>query len=399
MNRVKISSHSPVQKLGHSQLSSSPKFKLAAVSSQSSEAQSMESSPLIPGLPDDVAISCLLRLPVRSLPNCSSVCRQWRQLLGSRERFFTQRKLRGLSSSWLFVLAFDRCAGKVQWRVLDLSLLSWHTIPAMPHSDRLSPHGLRCLVLPDGALLACGGAVAGTDRSLDMVLRFDLQKDRWTSMNRLLTSRRFFAAGLIGGAVYAAGGSVADLAELDSAEFLDLCGGEWRPMPSMLSNLVAYDSAVLDEKLMVTEGWTWPFVFSPRGLSYDPKAESWSQLPTGLREGWTGPSVVLGGHLFVICEHENLRMKVYDKESDDWEAVAGSPVPRKISKPFSVGGENHRICVVGRDLHTAIGEVKRSDRELLPERKKASFSVRWLVHDAPQSLRGSTPSTALLLHG
>lgn len=406
MQRVRISSHSPVQKLGDSQLSSSPKFRLATVTRRPAPpepAPSMEPAQLIPGLPDDVALNCLLRLPVGTHPSCSSVCRSWRQLLGNKKRFFSQRKRLGISSPWLFVLAFDRCTGKIQWQVLDLTLLSWHTIAAMPSRDRLSPHGIRCIAVPDeAALLVCGGTVSGMDCPLDTVVRFDLQRDRWTTMSRMHTPRSFFAGGLIGGLVYVAGGSSTNLAELNSAEVLDLGRGEWRPVASMSSSMIAYDSAVLDGKLLVTEGWVWPFVFSPRGQSYDPRADVWEPMAPGLREGWTGASVVVGGHLFVICEHESLRMKVYDMESDSWETVDGSPVPKEIAKPFSVNAGDHKICVVGRDLHAAVGHVRRTDHpgpEEGKERRKASFAVRWQIVDSPESLRGVTPSSALVLYG
>lgn len=130
MQRVRLSSEQgPVHKLGDSQMTLSPKFRLAVIPpsflSPSSELELiMRGEPLIPGLPDDVALSCLLRLPVQSHSTCRAVCKRWHQLLGSKERFFTRRKELGFKDPWLFVFAFHKCTGKIQWQVLDLTHLS-----------------------------------------------------------------------------------------------------------------------------------------------------------------------------------------------------------------------------------------------------------------------------------
>ncbi|KAJ0488942.1 hypothetical protein HanHA300_Chr12g0438471 [Helianthus annuus] len=41
-------------------------------------------------------------------------------------------------------------------------------------------------------------------------------------------------------------------------------------------------------------------------------------MPDGLREGWTGSSAVIYGHLFVVTEHERTKLKVYDPNNDSW---------------------------------------------------------------------------------
>ncbi|MQL71223.1 hypothetical protein Taro_003522, partial [Colocasia esculenta] len=411
MRRVRVSSHSPVHRLGDSQLASSPRFRFAVATKRpplsSDDPVPPEQEPpagvdqLIPGLPDDIALNCLLRLPVASLPCCSFVCRRWRLLLANKERFFSERRGLGLSSSWLFVLAFDRCTEKIQWRVLDLTLFCWHTIPAMPCRDRVCPHGLRSVAIPEeGALLVCGGSLPGVDCPLDTVLRYEMQRDLWTAMSRMHTPRSFFAGGLIDGLVYAAGGNSTNLSELSSAEALDPVTGNWQPVAGMSTSMAAYDSAVLHGKFFVTEGWVWPFLFSPRGEVYDPKADAWEPMAAGLREGWTGSSVVIDGHLLVVSEHENMRVKVYDTKSDSWNTVDGSPVPEKICRPFSVNTSDGKIYVVGRSLHIAIGYVRKTGCGNFEEgKKKASFSVQWRVVDAPETLCHLTPSSTEVLFG
>ncbi|XP_077253877.1 galactose oxidase/kelch repeat superfamily protein [Tasmannia lanceolata] len=403
MQRVRVSSHqAPVRKLGDSQMTLSPKFRLAANQSSpfhpaSDFELSLDGGPLIPGLPDDIALNCLLRIPVQSHPACRAVCRRWHLLLATKERFFSRRKELGFKDPWLFVFAFHKCTGKIQWQVLDLTRFSWHTIPAMPCKDRVCPHGFGCVAMSrEGTLFVCGGMVSDMDCPLDLVLKYEMHKNRWTVMSRMLTARSFFAGGVIDGLVYAAGGNSNDLFELESAEVLDPVKGNWLPIANMGANMASYDAAVLDGKLFVTEGWAWPFLFSPRGQVYDPKANSWESMAVGLREGWTGSSVVVYGHLFVVPEHERMRLKVYDMESDSWDTVIGSPVPEQICKPFSVNSSDCRIYIVGRNLHVVVGHVQRLSCGSSTG-KKWSFSVLWQSIDAPKSFCDLTPSSSQVL--
>lgn len=403
MQRVRISSqHSPVYKLGDSQLSLSPKFRVAAINSSlldpSSELElAINGQPLIPGLPDDVALNCLLRIPVQSHASCRAVCKRWNLLLLSKDRFFTRRKELGFHEPWLFIFAFHKCTGKLQWLVLDLTHFTWHNIPAMPCRDKVCPHGFRCVSIPNEAtLFVCGGVVSDVDCPLDVVLKYEVHQNRWIVMNQMINARSFFASGLIDGMIYVAGGNSTDLFELDSAEVLNPGKGYWSPIASMGTNMASYDAAVLDGKLLVTEGWLWPFYVSPRGQVYDPRTNNWENMAVGLREGWTGSSVVVYGHLFVVSEHERMKLKVYDGDSDSWETVEGNPLPEQICKPFSVNSCHSKIYVVGRDLHVAVGQILRVNLKGQSE-KKLRFAVLWHVLDAPQAFCDLTPSSSQVL--
>lgn len=403
MQRVRLSAqHTPVHKLGDSQMTLSPKFRLAVVQSSMLDPPleldlSFRGEPFIPGLPDDVALNCLLRLPVESHTIYRAVCKRWHQLLGNKERFFTRRKQLGFKDPWLFVFAFHKCTGKIQWQVLDLTHFTWHTIPAMPCKDKVCPHGFRCISIPpEGTLFVCGGMVSDVDCPLDLVLKYEVQKNRWTVMNQMITARSFFASGVIDGMIYVAGGNSADLIELNSAEVLDPKKGSWRRIASMGTNMASYDAAVLNGKLLVTEGWLWPFFVSPRGQVYDPTTDNWESMAVGLREGWTGSSVVIYEHLFVVSELERMKLKVYNTERDSWETIKGPPLPEQICKPFAVSACGSKIYVVGRDLHVAVGHISRINQSDTCERKW-SFSVRWDVVDAPQSFSDLTPSSSQVL--
>nr|XP_043623705.1 F-box/kelch-repeat protein At1g30090 [Erigeron canadensis] len=395
MQRVRMASNqSLVHKLGDSQIKVTPKFKLVDYSCNIKDhllelEESCLYKPLIPGLPDDIALSCLLRLPVEFHSSGRSVCRRWCSLFGDMGRFFTLRKEMGFQDPWLFVFCFNKFSGKIQWHVFDLVHLSWHAIPGMPWLEKVCPHGFRCVSVPgDGSVFVSGGPNS-------LVWKFEVRLNSWGVVKKMITPRAFFASGVIDGMVYVAGGNSSDGFELDSGEVMDPKDGLWRPISDMGASMPCYDSAVLDGKLYVTEGWFWPFYVVPRGQVYDPKTDSWERMAMGLREGWTGSSVVMFGHLFVVSEHERTKLKVYDSRNDVWETVDGSPLPKQLCKPFAVNGYNNKIYVTGRNLDVAIGFIHRLHSNSTD--KATNFSVRWQVVEAPPGLSDLTPTSAQIL--
>lgn len=403
MQRVRVSSHqAPVHKLGDSQMTLSPKFRLPAIQSSLLDPSlefelSVKGDPLIPGLPDDIALNCLLRIPVQNHTACKSVCKRWYFMFSSKERFFNRRRELGFHDPWLFVFAIHKSTGKIQWHVLDLNNFSWHNIPTMPCKEKVCPQGFRCVSVPcEGTLLVCGGMSSDVDCPLNLVLKYEVQKNRWTVMKKMDTPRSFFACGVIDGMIYVAGGNSTDQVELNKAEVLDLAKGTWRPIASMGTNMASYDAAVLNGKLLVTEGWFWPFFVVPRGQVYDPRTDTWESMASGLREGWTGSSIVVFGHLFVVSEHERTKLKVYDMDTDSWEFVEGRHLPEQICKPFSANCCDNRIFVVGRNLNVAVGYISRVSLDSSCE-KKWRFSVRWQVVDAREDFSDLTPSSAQVL--
>ncbi|KAJ7947311.1 F-box/kelch-repeat protein family [Quillaja saponaria] len=238
----------------------------------------------------------------------------------------------------------------------------------MPCKDKVCPHGFRCVsVQQEGTLFVCGGLVSDVDCPLDLVLKYEMQKNRWTVMNRMITARSFFASGVIDGMVYVAGGNRTDLYELDSAEVLNPIKGTWHSIASMGTNMASYDAAILNGK-----------------------------MSAGLREGWTGLNLVVYGHLFVVSELERMKLKVYDTETDSWDAIDGPPLPEQICKPFSVNSYDCHIYVVDRNLHVAVGHVSRLKQKESCE-KKLSFSGMWNVVDAPEGFSDLTPSSSQVL--
>lgn len=249
--------------------------------------------------------------------------------------YLNARRALSLAEPWLFVFAFHKVSGKIQWQALDRRSKFYHVIPAMPCKKPVCPPGFGCAAIGSaGVLLVCGGLRSDIECPMDTCLKYETFSNRWTPAAPMGTARSFFASAAIEGRVYAAGGSSADSFDLSSAEAYDHEDDTWRPIACMGANMARYDAAVLDGKLHVTEGWSWPFHFSPRGQIYDPVTNRWENMSLGMREGWTGLSVVLGNFLFIIPEHGNSRLKFYDGKSDSWKYVSGPPMPTELQRPF-----------------------------------------------------------------
>ncbi|KAL5731752.1 hypothetical protein ACHQM5_004452 [Ranunculus cassubicifolius] len=237
----------------------------------------------------------------------------------------------------------------------------------MPCKEQIHSQGFQCVSMPhQGTLLVCGGTIYDIDSPLNLVLKYELHKNRWSVMEKMKTERSFFASGVIDGLVYVAGGNSSELYELESGEVLDPVKGNWKAI------------SMLDGKLLVTEGWLWPFLISPRG--------------------WTGLGVVIKGQLFVVSERERMNLKVYDVKTDSWDVVAGSPVPELIEKPFSVSSNECRVFVVGCNLHVAIGYLKKMNL-MSGTGKNWYFLVEWTTVKAPGTFSGWSPSNSQVLYG
>lgn len=354
---------------------------------------------LIPGLVDDMALHCLRRLSLPDQAVARAVSRTWREAISNPE-YLRSRAAQGLAEPWLFVLAFHKVSGKIQWQALHPERRRYHIIPSMPCKERVCPPGFGCAsIATAGVLLVCGGLRSDVECPMDAVLKYETFSNRWSAAGHMGTPRSFFAAGAIDGRVYAAGGSSSDTQKLNSAEAYDLAEDTWRPVASMGVNVahndgaLRYDTAVLDGKLHVTEGWSWPFYYVPRGQIYDPKKNLWEDMSLGMREGWTGLSFVIGKILFVISEHGN-RLKFYDGNSDSWIPVDGPPISSHLQRPFSVSTIDGKLYVVSRSLHVAVGTITLS----VDSKGVKVASVEWEVITAPESFSDFVPSSSQVLY-
>ncbi|XP_020109314.1 F-box protein AFR-like [Ananas comosus] len=355
---------------------------------------------LIPGLPEDVAELCLVRVPFPYQTLARSVSAAWNRAL-SRPSFLSRARSSSSSSSpFLFVFAFHPVSLRLQCQALDPVSRRWFLLPQIPLPSSPSPssHGgggdgapppppppLHPASCAFASLPSRGELFVLAPRPAALLLAYRAATNSWTPAAAAAAAPGpFLAAGAVAGRILAASGDGA-------AARYDPEADRWEPAPGLRRGMARYDAAVVaGRRMYVTEGWAWPFDAAPRGAVFDADRDAWAEMPPGMREGWTGASAVVGDdRLFVVAEYGDRRLKSYDAARDSWRGVAGPGVPPDLPRPFAVAGDRSgRIFVVGRGLDVAVATV------LPPPARREEEGERWWERgEAPLRLRPPRPAT------
>ncbi|KAK7851750.1 f-box/kelch-repeat protein [Quercus suber] len=151
--------------------------------------------PLLPGLPDDLAIACLIRVPRVEHRKLRLVCKRWYRLLAGNY-FYSLRKSLGMAEEWVYVIKRDR-DGRISWHAFDPTYQLWQPLPPVPgeYSEAL---GFGCAVLSDmsTAMVPFIGVVhngmwflkgLGSHREV-MSEAYSLETNTWTPINNGMVS-------------------------------------------------------------------------------------------------------------------------------------------------------------------------------------------------------------------
>ncbi|KAM1022581.1 hypothetical protein ACFX15_042696 [Malus domestica] len=335
-----------------------------------------KSEPLIPGLPDEVAELCLLYLPYPYQALVRSVSASWNRAI-TGPSFVLCKKSLSLPLPYLFVLAFNKSTARIQWQALDPRSGRWFVLPPMPCPKAACPPGFACASLPrEGTLVVAGGVRSDTECSMETTFVYRTSTNQWLTAAPMRTPRSFFDAGNINGKILAVGGGKDHYgSSITAVDCYDPKKDTWEAYAPLPGGLAKYDSNVVGNKMYVTEGWTWPFMYSPRGVVYDPDDYTWQEMRPGMRDGWTGVSVVVGGRLLVISEYGDCPMKAYDPDKDTWRYVGGERFPcEALRRPFAASGVEGNIYVVACGLNVGVGWLSECEAEL---------KVEWQLLPAP----------------
>ncbi|KAG4392097.1 hypothetical protein AAZX31_04G073500 [Glycine max] len=342
-----------------------------------------EQEELIPGLPYEIAELCLLHVPYPYQALSRSVSSTWNRAITHPSFIFSKKTL---SRPHLFVLAFHSQTGKIQWQALDPSSGRWFVLPQMPLQENSCPTEFACAALPhQGKLFVMAGGGGGSD-----TLVYRAATNQWALAAPMPGGRKrgFFAAEGVEGKIVAVGRSGTDIYDPES--------DTWREGKKQGGELKRYEVVAAGGKVYVSEGWWWPFMYRPRGWVYETEKDTWREMGVGMRDGWSGVSVAVGGRVFVIAEYGDAPVRVYDEEQDTWRYVKGGSFPRDVIKrPFLATGLDNRIYVASYNLNVAIGKMK-SDR--IQGKGDFEVSVTWEVVEAPSAFREFSPCTCQVLY-
>uniref|UniRef100_A0A0D9XIX6 F-box domain-containing protein n=1 Tax=Leersia perrieri TaxID=77586 RepID=A0A0D9XIX6_9ORYZ len=314
---------------------------------------------LIPGLPDEISLQILARMPRMGYLNAKMVSRSWKDAVTGAELYRVRKEL-GVSEEWLYMLTKSG-DGKLVWNAFDPVCNQWQRLPLMPgisHNGECK-RGISRLWLGDllsagvrisdvvrgwfgqkdsldrlpfcgcaiGTVDGCIYVLGGFSRSSAMkcVWRYDPFVNAWQEVSSMSTGRAFCKASLLNNKLYVVGGiskGKNGLAPLQSAEVFDPRTGVWADVPDMpFSKVQDLPTAFLAEllkpiatgmtsfggKLYVPQSlYSWPFFVDVGGETFDPVTNSWAEMPVGMGKGWparqagTKLSAVIDGDLYAL---------------------------------------------------------------------------------------------------
>lgn len=308
---------------------------------------------LIPGLPDDLAMLCLIRLARKYHHILRGVSKKWRSFITSH-LFVSLRQKLGLSEGWVYVLSRDS-SECLHWDVLDPSERMWMALPAMPPTC-LRRFGMACEVL-DGQLYFIGGCGKFEDPTNEVHV-FDAFQQRWKELAHMDVARCYLASGALDGKVYAIGGTGATSGALTSWEIFDAQANQWFSYddPSIVQDLG--ESLVMDGKIYVRH-------ISPTddlslyAATYDPISKIWALLDDEMTRRWYGPAVVLGEDTYMLDQTFGVKLLALDKARKCWDFV-GRISPLLIRTPCRMAVVGSTLFVVGRGLKVLALDMKNT---------------------------------------
>lgn len=279
----------------------------------------LDCPPLLPGLPDDLATHCLLRVPRSHHGLLRCVCRRWRNLLCS-PAFFELRENQNLTQEWLYVM-LRTTNGEYKWFAFVDETRFWVPLPSLPHHII----GAACAVAA-GKLYMIGGSQG--ERACRSVWAFNPRFNRWEMAASMKVAREFAAAGVIAGRIYVLGGCLPGSSMNGAAswaEVYDPLTNQWSNIPSPPDKRYKWmhGYAVLHDKLFA--------VADMGGIIFDPYRSSWDSISAKLASGWRGRSAVVNNILF-SCNYLG-KLLGYDLKEDLWLEVQGweRKVPKMVS--------------------------------------------------------------------
>ncbi|KAM3221550.1 F-box/kelch-repeat protein isoform X1 [Capsicum annuum] len=281
--------------------------------------------PLIPGLPDDLALRCLAKISHGYHGTLETVCRGWRKLFRSAE-YSNYKAREGWSENWLFVLAGE---SKNQWVAYDPEADRWHPLPRIPTSHPDQEHlGFSCVCVLNKFLLI-GGTYGTRDPvfphqgavTTNEVFQFDPFRKEWRKVASMRTPRSHFACSVVSGKVYVAGGRNTSLIEgLALAEVYNPLTDKWEdlpPLPSPQTDCVGlpYDGKfyVLTDLVGLLEQET--------SIVFDPSDETWLRVDDiwpFSRALHLGIQVLDGGHICTVVDWGGSSIETRDVDDREW---------------------------------------------------------------------------------
>lgn len=326
---------------------------------------------LIPGLPDDVAMECLARVPSRSHRCMRRVCRRWRGTVGSAE-FRRRRMAAGASEDMVFLVQTAPARGDGKGSTSECALVAanlttgeWRRVEGPAETWRPVPLFAQCAAAGDGRHVAVvGGWDPDTLRPTSDVRLLDVPAGTWRRGPKMPDSRSFFGCAGGGGNVYVAGGHDECKNALRSAFAYSVGADAWRALPDMLEErdepqlVVATPGRVLAASGYPTEAQG---AFKDTAEWYNAGGGAWTSECDVVSDGDTAGTCLASvrGTVWAVGAGKG-GVREWDDNARAWKDVAdGPPGMKACVKAVGVGSDG-AVLVFGTVADAAAEGVNYS---------------------------------------
>ncbi|XP_051147364.1 F-box/kelch-repeat protein SKIP4 [Andrographis paniculata] len=314
-----------------------------------------ENPALLPGLPDDVALCCLARVPRWFHPILNCVSRRWRKLLCGEE-LHQYRLKHHLEETWVYALCRDKNEQLCMY-MLDPNQLKrgWKRIDGLPVRF-FKRNGVGFEVL--GKKIYLFGGCGWIEPATDEVYCYDGSANMWSRGSSLSTARSFFAYEALDEKIYAIGGIGSESSNPQSWDIYDSHTDHWSSHvdPNVIPEIE--DSVVLDGKIYIRCAIS-PVSSHVCALVYDPSNSTWQHANADMASGWRGPAVVIDGILYVLEQTSGLKLTMWQAEAREWIALRRLSM-HLVTPPCRLVAIGKKILVVGKGLGTVMVDIENA---------------------------------------
>ncbi|KAJ7540900.1 hypothetical protein O6H91_10G035300 [Diphasiastrum complanatum] len=309
----------------------------------------LEHECLIPGLPNDVAMDCLLRVRRPYHGVMRGVSRVWRRVLRSSNFYEERRKLK-LADPWLIVVFTHHSSTGNVCCMYDLNskqLLCRVPLPALGWYKETCAEDYKFAAIGQQLVLIGGRKSLAND-----VWIYDTITNKWKQGGSMQVSRRCFASGVVGETLYVAGGhNDSDAVEL-SVEVYDLQTHTWRKATNMPLGLDRIEGEVVFKGKLYIKG------FSREQqrqivLVYDSKEDTWQEDCRMVASDMEDGELVATEQGIFVYNAKNVLYK-FDEALGEWTR-AGSG--QSSTAAFSL--RSQRVFGLGNEIFLLTGEMVR----------------------------------------
>lgn len=310
---------------------------------------------LICGLPDDIALLCLARVPRKYHRILKCVSRRCRDLVCSEE-WYSYRRKQKLDETWIYALCRDKLEQFCCY-VLDPSSprRCWKPIEGLPPRS-LKRKGMCIEVL--GKKIYLLGGCGWFEDATDEVYAYDASANAWSEDAPLSTARCYFACEVLNRKIYAIGGLSSKSSDSHSWDTYDPYASTWTSHsdPNIVPEIE--DSFVMDGKIYI-RCCTSPVTSHVYAVVYEPSSGIWQHADADMVSGWRGPAVVVDGTLYVLDQSSGTRLMMWKKETREWVPV-GRLSPLLTRPPCRLVAVGTSIFVIGKGLSTVMLDVGKA---------------------------------------